>query len=165
MKVIILGKRDFNKFCDYNRIDDDNVESQNIMFISIHTHWKGKENSVLDDVKSWFRRQHPNVMIMHFGDYPEEYVNKHTHEGPTGLFNEYKAKKLYEFIKSNKDKQIAVVHCGAGVSRSGAVGSFIYDIYGTMTWEEFKRKNPKINPNVHVLKLLRKEHEKDEKVS
>lgn len=164
MKVIICNKREFNRFMEYNGIDDSNVESKDMMFISVNQSTMDM-GFVRDSymLKSYFKRQHPNVHIMHFGDYGEEYVYKFIHEGPTGFFNEYKAKKLYEFIKANKDKSIAIVHCSAGISRSGAIGTFIHDLYGTVTWEEFKRTNPRIQPNHHVLKLLRAEQEKDER--
>jgi predicted protein tyrosine phosphatase len=164
MKILIFGKRGFTKFMLYNNIDDSNVESQDIMIISINS---AINRELLFDaqttVQSHFKRQHSNVMIMHFGDYSEEFVNKIEHEGPTGIFNDYKAQKLYRFIKANKHKKTAIVHCGAGISRSGAIGSFIYDLYGKddMTWDEFKRKNPQIQPNTHILKLLRKVYEKD----
>ena len=164
MKVIICNKREFNRFMEYNGITDDNVETKDMMFISVN-HAISNVDFVHDTskVQSYFKRQHPNVHIMHFGDYGENYVYKFIHEGPTGLFNEYKAKKLYEFIKANKDKSIAIVHCAAGISRSGAVGTFIYDLYGHVDFTEFKRTNPRIQPNQHVLKLLRKEQEKDER--
>jgi predicted protein tyrosine phosphatase len=148
----------------YLDINDSNVELQDCMFISINSSHKGELlYGAQTNIESHFKRQHSNVMIMHFGDYGEEFVNKIKHEGPTGIFTEYKAHKLYKFIKANQQKKMALIHCGAGISRSGAVGSFIYDLYGkdTMTWEEFKRKNPRIQPNAHILKLLRNEYEKD----
>lgn len=162
MKVLILNKAEFNKFMEYNAITDDNVEEKDAMFISLNSPFNGELLfGAQTTVESYFKRQHSNVMIMHFGDYGEEFVLRNIHKGPTGLFNEHKAKKLYEFIKRNKDKSMAIVHCGAGISRSGAVGTFIHDLYGTMTFEEFKRKNPRIQPNGHILKLLRTEFEKD----
>jgi predicted protein tyrosine phosphatase len=162
MKVLILNKAEFNKFMEYNAITDDNVETKDAMFISLNSPFNGELLfGAQTTVESYFKRQHSNVMIMHFGDYGEEFVLRNIHKGPTGLFNEHKAKKLYEFIKRNKDKSMAIVHCGAGISRSGAVGTFIHDLYGTITSEEFKRKNPRIQPNGHILKLLRTEFEKD----
>ena len=162
MKVIILNKPKFNHFMEYNMITDDNVEEKDAMFISINSPFNGELLFGANTIpQSYFKRQHSNVLIMHFGDYGEEFVLRNIHKGPTGLFNEYKAKKLYEFIKRNKDKSFAIVHCAAGISRSGAVGTFIHDLYGTMTWEEFKRKNPQIQPNEYVLKLLRQELNRD----
>lgn len=163
MKVLILNKREFNKFMEFSNITDENVDSKDMMFISINNHadlglFMGKA-----EIYSYFKRQHSNVMIMHFGDFSEEFVARVAHEGPTGIFTPYKAKKLYNFIKRNKDKSIAICHCGAGISRSGAVGTFIHDLYGTVSYEEFKRKNPRILPNSHILKLLNDEYRKDTK--
>jgi len=162
MKILILNKAKFNHFMEYNMITDDNVETKDAMFISVNSPFNsellfGAETTV----QSYFKRQHSNVMIMHFPDVGEMYHMKFPKD-PT-LFTKFKAKKLYEFIKRNKDKSMAVVHCGAGISRSGAIGTFIYDLYGrdTMTWEEFKRKNPQISPNEYVLKLLHNEANKD----
>ena len=163
MKILILNKREFNKFMEYNMINDDNVETTDMMFISINN----PDNSGMfmgrGDIYSHFKRQHSNVMIMHFPDYGENTVEKYIEMGiaSCNMFNEYKAKKLYEFIKKNKDKSMVVLHCGAGISRSGACGTFIFDLYGTITYEEFKRKNPRIQPNSHILKLLREQIKKD----
>jgi len=164
MKVIILSRPKFNHFMEYNMINDDNVESKDAMFISISSHYNGQLLFGAKEItRSYFKRQHSNVMIMHFGDYGEEFVARVAHEGPTGIFTPFKAKKLYEFIKRNKEKSMAIVHCAAGISRSGAVGTFIFDLYGreSMTWDEFKRKNPQIEPNQHILRLLNDELRKD----
>jgi len=157
MKVLIQGKREFNKFMEYNNIIDDNVTTKDMMIISINNH--------IEDINSYFKRQHSNVMIMHFGDYSIDEFNKNDFSGPTGIFNEYKAKKLYEFIKRNKEKKLAVLHCGAGISRSGAIGTFIFDLYGEGTFEEFKRKNPRVQPNQHILRLLNEQKRNDKSIT
>jgi predicted protein tyrosine phosphatase len=165
MKILILNKREFNKFMEYNMINDDNVEEQDMLIVSINQPCESHIIMGRSGVYSHFSRQHSNVMIMHFMDVGENYINNF--EELNGVcyqfFNKYKAKKLYEFIKRNKDKKLAVLHCSAGISRSGAVGTFIYDMYGkdTMTWEEFQRKNPYIHPNEHILKLLHEEQRND----
>lgn len=165
MKILIFSKHEFNNFMSYNVIDDNNVESKDMMVISINN-WqeyaKGeKPRHQPASIHSHFDRNHSNVLIMHFGDYSEEFVLRVEHEGPTGIFNEHKAKKLYQFIKANKDKSIAVIHCGAGISRSGAIGVFIWEMFGIGNWQDFKRKNPRIQPNGHVYKLLNTEKNKD----
>ncbi len=50
-----------------------------------------------------------------------------------------------------------IVHCAAGVSRSGAVGLFVRD-YFSLDYSEFKRQNPHIVPNLWVSKVLREEN-------
>lgn len=154
MKILILGKRQFDNMMQYNMINDDNVESKNIMFISICSPIDDDQPGISQlSQESWFRNQHNNVKIMYFGDYvptPDIINNPH-------LFTSDQAKELYTFIKQNKNKSMAIIHCGAGISRSGAIGTFIQDLYGTSTYDEFKRKNPRIQPNSHILRLLRQQ--------
>ena len=161
MKVIILNKREFAKFMEFNMIDDSNVESQNIMVVSVNQPYNEDEKWDTWGRTSYFKRQHSNVMIMHFPDYGE-LMHIRFHKDPT-LFTPFKAKKLYEFIKRNKDKNLAIIHCAAGISRSGAIGSFIHDVYGTVSYEDFKRKNPRIQPNEYIYKLLKDQWNKDQK--
>ena len=75
------------------------------------------------------------------------------------LFDDNHAKQIISFIdkvqKDEKDSTL-VVHCHAGISRSGAVGTFACDYCG-MDYLYFMDKNPKIQANPHVLRLLRKE--------
>lgn len=61
--------------------------------------------------------------------------------------------ELYDFIYQNKDKKTCYVHCSAGISRSGAVGTFINDLFGE-PYFEFKKRNPYIHPNGRILRLL-----------
>jgi len=165
MKILILNKTEFNNFMKFNDITDENVEEKNVLIISINnpvdmgwftTRAKG-------DPKSYFKRNHSNVMIQHFPDYEENMTLDMRKRGVYSVFNERKAKKIYEFIKKNRDKSMAIIHCAGGISRSGAVGAFIYDLYGheTMTWDQFKRKNFKIQPNDYILKLLHEQLKND----
>lgn len=135
---------------EYNAIDDSNAESQDFMLISICSPPEDDQPfiSTLSKV-SYFNEEHSNVKIMYFGDYGEPTIEYNEH-----IFTDEQAKDLYEFIKRNKDKSMAIIHCGAGISRSGAVGTFIHDLYGTVTYDEFRKKNPRIMPNSYVLRLL-----------
>lgn len=84
-------------------------------------------------------------------------------EEPVGnykIFDEDLAKETLDFILNNKDKKMCVVHCSAGVARSGAVGEFVNDILGTDDWSTFKKRNPAILPNTLVKTLLNREYEK-----
>ena len=136
--------------------NDSNIEEKDVLIVSINNFYNPGLFMDRYGVSSHFKRQHPNVMIMHFGDFSEEWVNKVIHEGPTGIFNEYKAHKVYEFIKANKEKGEAILHCSAGISRSGAIGAFINDLYGE-DHQTFMFRNPRIEPNSYMTKMLYRE--------
>jgi predicted protein tyrosine phosphatase len=71
------------------------------------------------------------------------------------IFDDELAKELIEFILKNKDRSNCIVHCTAGVARSGAVGKFINNMLGCENKRQFKKSNPHISPNQLVLKLLK----------
>jgi predicted protein tyrosine phosphatase len=48
------------------------------------------------------------------------------------------------------------VHCSAGISRSGAVATFLYDkFFMEIDKEVFRRENKYITPNLFILKRLK----------
>lgn len=47
-----------------------------------------------------------------------------------------------------------IVHCHAGISRSGAVGTFATELLG-LNIQQFQKAHPWIDPQPHVLNLLR----------
>lgn len=153
MKTILArSKRVFDQMMEYNGINDSNVESQDAVFISICSPKDDEERQPLISrmsKESYFKSEHSNVKIMYFGDYGETEV-----EGNPFAFSKEQAKELYEFILANKDKSIFICHCGAGISRSAACATFIFDNFGEMTWDEFKQKNPHIAPNQYIIKML-----------
>lgn len=73
------------------------------------------------------------------------------------------ADKIIDFlIKINQEEQTddcLLVNCMAGVSRSGAIGSFARQLYA-LSYDSFKKMNPQICPNSYVEKMLRISYEK-----
>jgi predicted protein tyrosine phosphatase len=73
------------------------------------------------------------------------------------VFSKKDAARIINFLdkvqKDNKDSTL-VVHCHAGISRSGAVGTFACD-YCRLNYNEFLKNNPCIHANSHVLRTLR----------
>jgi len=71
------------------------------------------------------------------------------------LFNSSHAHQILDFIKT-LDESTLIIHCAAGISRSGAVGLFCCR-YFDLDQKEFRRLNRQIYPNSHVLDVLNKE--------
>lgn len=139
---------------DNNRksIDDFNIENIDDTFII----------SILDSSGPYgiplFKEDHNNVMTLTFDDVLKSGDSSPTVSGNTIAFNIIMAENLYNFIELNKDKNTCLVHCAAGISRSGGVGTFIHDLFGIGNYFQFQQNNPRIFPNPHVLKLLRAQH-------
>lgn len=65
-------------------------------------------------------------------------------------------KKIVDFINKHKDKSVFIVHCSAGISRSGAVATFIRDKFiSEIDKEKFNSENKYIQPNLYILKRLK----------
>ena len=74
------------------------------------------------------------------------------------FFDKTHAIKIIDFVQSlnSKDEDVGlIVHCDAGISRSGAVGSFVVDYLG-LNQKEFLVANPNILPNAFILSVLRR---------
>lgn len=99
-----------------------------------------------------FDIEHPNLLSLSFHD-----ISCNTlflREDIYTLFDTSHAKEVINFIRSFSQGDNILVHCFAGVSRSGAIGTFIREVFNT-DYDEFKKTNPQIVPNTHVLKVLR----------
>ena len=69
------------------------------------------------------------------------------------LFNEDHARKIIEFVslaQRRLDPMTLLIHCTAGISRSGAVASFISEYLNISFHDEM------IVPNPYILEILRK---------
>jgi predicted protein tyrosine phosphatase len=61
--------------------------------------------------------------------------------------------KIINFINKHKDKSVFIIHCSAGISRSGAVATFIRDKFiDEIDNEKFNSENKYIHPNLYILK-------------
>jgi predicted protein tyrosine phosphatase len=72
------------------------------------------------------------------------------------LFNKDHARQIISFVNNLKEIDTLVIHCHAGVSRSGAVGVFLAK-YLNVDFEKFKEENKNISPNEYILDLLMEE--------
>lgn len=143
-EIVILSKNYFDNLMLLKGITDNNVdEYKNTAFTSILNP---------NDDPSYFKKNHNNVLKIAFHDitFPiSGYV----------LFNIEHALKVINFIKIHKDKQF-IIHCEAGVSRSGAVGEFINTTFKKMKKRDFELRNRFIQPNAYILKVLNEEWKK-----
>ncbi|CAM4161864.1 protein-tyrosine phosphatase family protein [Flavobacterium antarcticum] len=65
-------------------------------------------------------------------------------------------KRIVYFINQHKDKSAFIIHCSAGISRSGAVATFLYDKFlMEVDKEVFRRENKFISPNLYILHRLK----------
>ena len=142
-KILVYSKKEFNIICEINNIDDTNVENiDKTAFISIN-------NSKND--KSYFQKEHNNVLILEFDDISEEEYKKNN---DLKLFSEKDAEKIIKFIDNNLNKDI-LIHCTAGISRSQAVFRFLTDYYPNFQ-KDGRWDNPCLYPNQYVLLVLKK---------
>ena len=64
--------------------------------------------------------------------------------------------KIVHFVNKNKNKNIFMIHCSAGISRSGAVAMFIRDkFFDEIDNVVFNIENKHILPNLYILKKLK----------
>lgn len=103
-----------------------------------------------------------DILQLQFGDFePGKYYNTFTDRTEPVpervLFNKKQAQEVIDFVnilQKKEEQETLVVHCMAGISRSGAIGTFINDILG-LDLSTFLRNNPHTRPNSYVLKTLR----------
>lgn len=146
--IYVLNKISFSDIMKLNNINSLNVESKNLFIVSINN-----SNETLND--TFFKKDFNNVLHLFFDDISEE--SKVTSSGKIVYgFSEEQGKKLLMFLDNiDINKKHFIVHCNAGISRSGAVGTFVCD-YFDFNYDQFKRLNPMIRPNSRVLSIMRK---------
>ncbi len=153
MEILVTSKRGFDSLMKTHNITDENVESRSdTFFISINSTLPVPQSGE-EDEPPYFSQNYANVLVQRFDDLEEDIYR----DGKlyAKAFTSEQATEMVKFILKNQHRKKCVVHCAAGVSRSGAVGTFINDYYGE-SLEVFKKINPHIHPNVHVKVLLGK---------
>jgi predicted protein tyrosine phosphatase len=100
---------------------------------------------------SFPERKLPHVLSLCFADItPND--EKAIKAGYT-LFNEDLADQIVTFVERYKDSEAWLVHCDAGISRSGAIGLWITRRL-QLNEEYFWQRHPCIRPNYWILSLL-----------
>lgn len=140
-QVKVFSKSEFMNYITKLELSDDNVEMfENIAIISI------TKADPISQFKKPFKQEHKNVLHLAFDDVGENEKNS---------FTESIGNEVIEFLTANKDKTLYLLHCDAGISRSGAIGEFIVNFEG-LSYYKFKLDNPRVIPNPHILKTLNK---------
>ena len=148
MKVIVISRAMMNSWLDQKM---DLLNSDNVAIISIntYTHWNGQfeEETPFDKFENFTNNK--NLLKLWFDDFSKPTTWNGMEDK---LFTADDARNVVAFIKEKQDDvDTFIVHCTAGISRSGAVGMFIKDYFGC----EIESENSLI-PNPLVSAELRK---------
>ena len=107
----------------------------------------------------YFKTDFDNVLQLYFDDVTEDCEVPIMGRDTTHTVKAMTTEQAYniinfvsKMIEIGKTKNV-LIHCRAGISRSGAVGSFLTNLLN-IPYTEFKRYNPQILPNPHVLSTL-----------
>ena len=99
------------------------------------------------------------LLVLRFDDVSEAYED--------GVFmSPQDARRVIDFVAGQSPEKPLVIHCTAGISRSGAVGQVLNDWLNRIVspneadYEYFCRRHPHICPNPHVRLLLLAEIER-----
>ena len=150
-----MSAADFKHTMKSNDLYDCNIEQRtDVAVISIAN---SSEDSEPDDIFA-NRQRHRNVLNLIFDDVSasgtEPLAGSSDGDGYV-IFDERMACEIAAFVDANKDVAVWIVHCSAGVSRSGAVSRWLKDRL------EFKYGIEANNvdgrhavPNAYVLEVL-----------
>lgn len=100
----------------------------------------------------------PNILKLEFDDITEREYEKY--RGFYQLFTKQQAEEIKNYAKTIDQSMDMIVHCDAGISRSGAVGfclncyfnNYLKDIYKDMVF--FYDTNRHLVPNPYVIRVL-----------
>lgn len=149
IEIFIVSKPQMRSFLESKSLSDENIEDQkDLAIISIN------DNSSSFWGVPFFVNPHPNVLTLKFDDVEESGKASPTNNSrTTQAFSKDQGLEVLDFLDRNRDKKILIVHCAAGISRSGAVGQFALG-YLDGNREGFKIRNSHIMPNARVLRIL-----------
>lgn len=160
VEIHTLSVADFKHTMKDNDLYDSNIEQRtDLAVISIGNSF---DDELSDDIfangpsSHWFKCLHRNVLNLDFDDItaPDEWKSL-SKCSQYVLFNEDMALQIADFVEKNRSVAVWIVHCSAGVSRSGAVSRWLKN------WLEYKYNISASNvdgkyalPNPYVLKIL-----------
>jgi len=154
-KVIVMPRQTADQFIHGLSITNN---AKKFCFISL---WGDEGPLVMQDKVAKLKQFGcVGMLSMEFWDITPENYDPVVKRFPKAvLFNEEHAKTIVNFLKgmqADVREFPLIVHCAAGISRSGAVGLFTADLC-RLDMDKFEKQNPHIMPNPHIYRLLRKE--------
>ena len=160
VEIHTLSAADFKHTMRSNDLYDSNIELRtDLAVISIGNSF---EDDLADDIfangpsSHWFRKQHRNVLNIDFDDIaaPGEWKNLSKCDRYV-LFDDDMARRIAQFVGENMNASVWIVHCSAGVSRSGAVSRWLKDWLQVEYGIEANNVDGRhASPNPHVLMVL-----------
>jgi protein tyrosine phosphatase len=162
-KITTLSQSEFDKTMQQYDLSDKNVEQQlSVALISIvcspniNAGFMVEKHGEGD--KHYFNENHSNVLNLDFDDVEKDVTLK---DGLTyKSFSAQDAAKVIEFIEKNENKDF-IIHCHAGISRSGAIAQFMRDYYPWVDREYFDTfVRYQILPNSKVFSELKKSYQR-----
>ena len=113
-----------------------------------------------NDVKNQLKKRGcADWISMIFDDVTKQIYNKVIQIRPdviVKLFSKKDAQLIIDFIEKHKDNMeelTLIIHCHAGVSRSGAIGWFACNLLG-LDRNKFLQQNKTLYPNKYILQIL-----------
>ena len=116
--------------------------------ISINTPVYAPKNIVKEE-PPFILLNHPNLLILYFHDYYKPLQD-------VVLMSDEDAQKIKQFITGNEET--VYVHCTAGISRSGAIGTFLSEYFNGKDSKEHKHflNTHWLQPNTWVYEKMKK---------
>lgn len=148
--IHVYSRQLFDKIVFNRNYTDDNISSEDMFFICIM-------NTNGFNSQPHFKQNHVNVLNLWFDDCDVDksgvLLNGETYT--ERAMTPEQAKQIYDFLLVQKqaNRTMGIVHCAAGIARSGAVGTFAADFLD-FNRKEFITINNAIRPNGHILQLL-----------
>ncbi|GHV66035.1 hypothetical protein FACS1894199_08490 [Bacteroidia bacterium] len=161
-KITTMPQEEFDNLMREYELNDENIEQQVGMALISIICSRVSYGYMVDKhglgEKHYFNENHSNVLNLDFDDIEadETYADGTTCKA----FSSQDADKVIHFIEANVNKEF-IIHCFAGVSRSGAIAQFMRDYYPWVNKSFFDIEvKPGIRPNAKVLSELKKTMER-----
>lgn len=159
--IIVLSRADFNQYIVDNNLNDITIERHPDIAIIEFFNSDHVENLIVkrcveldneyiikNDISSRpFKKWHKNVLPIVCDDITHSHNN-------CELFNYSQAQSIMDFIKNNNAATTWVIHCSAGISRSGAVGDFLYKYFTSLGEDVVFPRKKDVKPNSRISRLL-----------